>query len=269
MDAHLIESLSSKLSAFNLPTAKKLLQRFNGTCDCCARSVQEAVIDKDGYGESRNVCVDCATLFYSDTGVIGWSKEPKINGKGAGLANTFNMMPMTSAIIPLGGRQKAILFPPPAKHAKIPGKILDFVEMELIQSKLARLIYAVSKVEPPFIYIDDFGRKAFDLVNGLSVTHSLSRLYLCDDTNVTLIDYQASFEIANMLKSINPAKRSAFITVVRRRALGEVTPGEALEAIKEDEVFLACSKLLPTDPHMHLNMLPIINGLIKEMEASR
>lgn len=263
MELHeLSKLLSEHLCSFNQPVVEEMLVAEPGVCACCDNKASH-LVHGSSYGEPRHLCRHCATFFYSNPDVMGYSKPPVKNNQG--LTNTFTVMIKTALAIPLSPGVKPILLPPEGKVNKLPKRLGEYLDVQIIKGDWAKLHYVVENMEPPFIYIGDIGRNSQRFLDNLKITEDVSQVKVCSPSSplTKIVDTVAGKKLAELLVKENPSRRTAFFSVVKGLAHGDISPAKASEIVKQDEVLLACYRLLPGDPHIRLNTLPYISGLIK------
>lgn len=240
----------------------------NEPCTYCGRSAEEfgkmSYQDKDSYKQPVNLCAPCRSFCVTDIDVMGVERYAA-GRKDSPVGNKFGMLPGTGWVYEFKTK-RAVFLAPPGLKKKLPNAFLS--QVETIEMTLGGHLEFLSTLSFPLLYIENFGRKTTDLIQGLTVSLSPKNLVCCSDGGIsssTRVDYQidliAAKSIIELMKDWDPKTKSGFMTMVTRMAYGRMSPQEATALAQKSPDYVAAVKLLPVDPHMRLNILRVIRKL--------
>lgn len=234
-----------------------------GQCDRCGQNVSEGYTSKGAYNiyKTKNQlyhCKSCRSLDVGDPDITGIERQAGTSGNF--VPNKFGMLASAGAVIEIE-TGRAILFAPQKIVDKLPRSFTDQINVrtELGQAQ----IQIVGQCQPPFIYISDFGRKTDALVANLKTTHRHENVYACSDNGVEELNLSAASSIDKHLSEVDEKQFRLFTTTVSQLSRGQVGPMEAGKQLNAYPKLLEAFKLLPVDPHIRLNLIPLLRSLRK------
>lgn len=242
-----------------LPASKE----SNAPCDCCGRN--SAVFGnkihavKDSYKTDCMHCSACESFNVSDIDIMG---VESVRRGGNKVGHKFGMMSGSGCVVTASGH--VVLFTPPGTYIKLPPALLS--QFNVVECTIGGQLEYLNKtsLDYPLVYIQNFGRKTYSLIQGLRWSLSRKALVVCtDDGNdstqeaVNTIDLDKLIEI-NEIRQVLPKKIwTDFKTAMQRLSRGDDTPEvftEKFKKLNSDEL-LKIYRLLPLDPHQRLAII--------------
>lgn len=258
MTTHPVELVYQSLTHIVTPymSAPESVQ---GECSCCKRPVEEfgalGYTLKNSYNQSVMHCLACQSFYVSAPAILG-VESPKNPAK----SQKFGMWPGVGALINIQDLS-AVLLAPPGVVNKFPPAFFDKVNVitATVGEQFEYLFDA--NLQYPLIYIQDFGRKTYELIRSLRISHSGDAVYCCRDmlmTRTNEIAFITNLDNAKALfkkmMAYNRSEISAFIRTVELLAHGHISPIEASGEFKKNNV-TSLVRMLPADPHQRINLM--------------
>jgi len=273
LDKHPVETLFEHLTHI---VAHKLPEPIHheGDCDCCGRPASEfgfkayAGIDSSRLPYIR--CAACECFFVGDVEVLGVERLTKgrKGQPGNKVSHKFGMMAGSGALIESNG--SVTFFTPPGTYKKLPNSFLErFSVIECSSFKQMPVVLGMNLTHP-LLYVQDFGKKTYDLITGLRYSVSESAVIPCTDNGATAFSEPLNtlnLERVRRLLSLSDAmKLSEFSELqknIERLCLGRITPKQFTEYMgkKATDEMMAIYQALPCDPHMRLRLLKLVYDL--------
>lgn len=242
--------------------------RHEGPCNCCGSPAEnfdyKGYPGRDGYKTKYIHCAACESFNLSDIHIVGIERNrvEHPDGSVTGVGHKFGMLSGSGCIVTASGR--VVIFTPPGTYKKLPDSFLN--RFEVLSCTIGGHIEYLSKAELdfPLVYIQNFGRKTKELINGLRWSHSRSAIVICtDDGNsssseqVNTIDLDSLITISVLKKKLPNAVWNSFVGAFRRLSYGVDTPEIFTQKMKkiDSEDLMKIYRLFPLDPHQRLAIL--------------
>lgn len=255
------KSLTSIVTTY-MPAPENVQEK----CSCCERPAKEFGYQgyrlKNCYQQPVTHCPQCQSFFVSAPEILGIENPARPT-----TSQKFGMWVGVGALINVH-ELSAILLAPPGVVNKLPAAFLDKVQVVTATTGQQINYLFEADLQYPLIYIQDFGRKTYELIRSLRVSNSSEALYACCDTLMTRTN-EAIFRInlhqAKMLyeqmKNTENSQSNVFIRTTELLAYGRMSPAKASEAfIKNNVTHLV--RLLPADPHQRLLLMRLLKKVL-------
>lgn len=237
-------------------------ENVQGKCSCCERPAKE--FDHRGYRLLNSYkqpvihCPSCQSFFVSAPDIMGIENPYKPT-----TSQKFGMWSGVGALISVSDLSSVLLAPPGVVN-KLPVIFLSQVNVVTATTNQHIDYLLNTDLQYPVIYIQNFGRKTYELVRSLRVSDTSDALYACCDTLMTRTN-EVSFRInLNQAKVLLEQMRisgrnecSTFIRTVGSLAQGRLSPVEASGIFRKNNV-THLVRLLPSDPHQRLTLLRLL-----------
>ncbi|EDX3117326.1 hypothetical protein AB1D72_003873 [Salmonella enterica subsp. enterica serovar Carswell] len=240
-------------------------EKIQGECSCCERPAKAfgymGYRFINSYKQPVMHCPQCQTFFVSVPDILGLESPQKISSQ------KFGLWPGVGALINVQ-EHSSVLFAPPGVIKKLPPLFTETVNVVTATTSQQFEYLFNADLQYPLIYIRDFGRKTYELVRSLRVSHSGDALYACCDTLMTRTS-EASFVINlnlakilhEQMKMLSNSEVNAFIRAVILLAGCRISPSEASRIFKQSNV-THLVRMLPADPHQRINLLRLLQKVL-------
>lgn len=237
-------------------------QPVTENCSCCGRPASdfgyEGFRQKNSYRQKVTHCIPCQSFFVSAPDIMGVENPKKPN-----TGQKFGMWPGVGAVIEIN-TLRAVLLAPPGIVAKLPPAFFNKVNVEIATSGQHLQYLFNTSLDYPVIYIQDFGRKTYELIRSLRVSYSSNAIYACCDQLMTaqnsvsfVIDISKTKLLHKHMASYGKKEIDIFFRTVSLLASACISPEKASEEFKKYEL-LPLLRALPTDPHQRLTLLRLL-----------
>ncbi|WP_042857922.1 hypothetical protein [Dickeya sp. NCPPB 3274] len=251
------KSLTKILSPYMTPA-----KTVKGKCSSCGRPARDFSFlgyeSKNSYRQDVMHCTACESFFVSAPEIMGVENPKKPN-----TGQKFGMWSGVGALINVN-ECSSVLLAPPGVVEKLPSEFFDMIKVVTATSGQHLEYLFKADLEYPIIYIRDFGRKTYELVRSIRISHSENAIYACQDVLMTpqnevsfVIDLGKAKALHEEMKAFGKKETDAFIRTVSLLASGKITPLEASTEFKKHNV-TSLVKLLPADPHQRINLLNLL-----------
>ncbi|EDV9705270.1 hypothetical protein KX61_001007 [Salmonella enterica subsp. enterica] len=235
-------------------------------CSCCERPAEEfnylGYRLLNSYKQSVIHCPSCQSFFVSAPDIMG-IENPRKPTTG----QKFGMWSGVGALISVSNLS-SVLFAPPDVVNKLPATF--FKQINVITTTTSQHINYLlnTELQYPIIYIQNFGRKTYELVRSLRVSDNSDALYACCDTlmaRTNEVSFRINLNQAKVLLEQMPisgrSKCSSFIRTVESLAQGRISPAEASGIFRANNM-THLVRLLPSDPHQRLTLLSLLKKVL-------
>ncbi|EBZ5771630.1 hypothetical protein EC412_04995 [Salmonella enterica subsp. enterica serovar Redlands] len=161
----------------------------------------------------------------------------------------------------------SVLLAPPGVVNKLPEAFLRQINVVTATTSQHIDYLLNTDLQYPVIYIQNFGRKTYELVRSLRITYGSDALYACCDTLMTRtnevlfrINLDQAKVLLEQMRISGRSECSTFIRTVEFLAQGRISPAEASDIFRKNNV-THLVRLLPSDPHQRIALL----GLLKKV----
>lgn len=241
-------------------------------CTCCGRPAadfnRQAYQGNDSYGSPFNQCAACRAFFVTDVPLMGVERMAGRSTNPVGIK--FGTSKGTGYILELA-TGRSILLVPPKTLAKIPEAFTSKVECVEITTANHIAFIVREGLTFPLLYVENFGVKTAELVNGLSISYSPAALVCCDDSGINstnratkTLDLQRVIKIRDLFNSWEPRVVTAVIAAVSSLTSGRLSPAQITEKAKEIPEIRQLIACLPTDPHQRRFFMSVAKKLISK-----
>lgn len=261
MNHHPVELVYQALTCILAPYLTDT-QPVTGNCSCCGRPAtdfdSEGFEQKNSYGQMVMHCIPCQSFFASAPDIMGVENPKKPN-----TGQKFGMWSGVGAIIEIN-TLRAVLFAPPGVVAKLPPAFFEKVEVVTATSGQHLQYLFNTSINYPAIYIQDFGRKTYELVRSLRASYSDSAIYACCDQLMTaqnsvsfIVDINKAKQLHEQMETYGKKEVDIFIRTVSSLAYARISPEKASEEFKKHGL-VPLLRALPADPHQRLTLLRLL-----------
>ncbi|EAO2687450.1 hypothetical protein E2X65_20360 [Salmonella enterica] len=264
MNAHIIDLVYICLTNIVEPYMPEL-ENVQGKCSCCERPAEafgsRGYRFMNSYKQPVMHCPQCQTFFVSAPDILGLESPKKISSQ------RFGMWPGVGALINIQ-ECSSVLLAPPGVVNKLPPLFFEKVNVVTATAGQQSEYLFNADLRYPLIYIQDFGRKTYELVRSLRVSHSSDAVYACCDTLTTrtneagtIINLEQAKALHAQLKNLDRRATNTFIRTVEFLAYGRISPVDASETFKQNDM-THLVRMLPADPHQRLTLLRILKKVL-------
>ncbi|EIX9725592.1 TPA: hypothetical protein UL576_004046 [Klebsiella pneumoniae] len=261
MNHHPVELVYKALTSILAPYLTDA-KPVTGSCSCCGRPASEfgfkGFEQKNSYGQMVMHCIPCQSFFTSAPDVMG-VENPKKPTTG----QKFGMWSGVGAIIEIN-TLRAVLFAPPGVVAKLPPAFFEKVNVVTATTGQHLQYLFNTNIEYPAIYVQDFGRKTYELVRSLRASYSDNAIYACCDQLMTpqnsvsfVIDLNKAKRLHEQMATYGKKEVDIFIRTVSMLAYARITPEKASDEFTKHGL-VPLLRALPADPHQRLTLLRLL-----------
>lgn len=265
MESHPVELAYKALTSILTPYMAEP-EYVQGKCSCCERPAGEfnycGYRLLNSYKQHVIHCPPCQSFFISAPDIMGIENlyKPTTGQK-------FGMWSGVGALISVNNLSSVLLAPQGVIN-KLPEIFLRQVNVVTATTSQHIDYLLNTDLQYPVIYIQNFGRKTYELVRSLRVSDNCDALYACCDTLMTHMN-EVSFRInlsqtkvlLEQMAVSGRSKRSTFIRTVESLAQGYLSPAEASGIFRKNDV-THLVRLLPADPHQRLTLLNLLKKVL-------
>ncbi|WP_249357591.1 hypothetical protein [Citrobacter sp. wls619] len=264
MTIHSVELVYKSLTSVAIPYMPEP-ETVQGKCSCCERPAEAfgslGYRFMNSYKQPVMHCPQCQTFFVSAPDILGLETPKKISSQ------RFGMWPGVGALINIQ-ECSSVLLAPPGVVNKLPPLFFEKVNVVTATAGQQSEYLFNADLRYPLIYIQDFGRKTYDLVRSLRVSHSSNAVYACCDTlttrtneAATIINLEQAKALHAQLKNLGKRETNTFIRTVEFLAHGRISPVDASATFKKNNM-AHLVRMLPADPHQRLTLLRILKKVL-------
>lgn len=261
MKSHPVELVYKSLTNIVTPYMA-IPENVQEKCSCCERPAKE--FEHQGYRQLNSYkqhvihCPPCQSFFVSAPDIMGIENPYKPT-----TSQKFGMWSGVGVLISVNNLSSVLLAPPGVVN-KLPAVFLRQVNVVTATTSQHIDYLLNTDLQYPVIYIQNFGRKTYELIRSLRVSDSSNALYACCDTLMTHTN-EVSFRInlnqaKVLLEQMAVCGRNecrTFIRTVESLAHGYISPAEASSIFRKNDV-THLVRLLPSDPHQRLTLLNLL-----------
>jgi len=237
--AHPVELVYKSLTSVTIPYMPEP-ENVQGKCSCCERPAEAfgslGYRYMNSYKQPVMHCPQCQTFFVSAPDILGLETPKKISSQ------RFGMWPGVGALINIQ-ECSSVLLAPPGVVNKLPPLFFDKVKVVTATAGQQSEYLFNTNLRYPLIYIQDFGRKTYELVRSLRISYSSDAVYACCDTlttrtneATTVINLKQAKALHAQMKSLDKRKVNIFIRTVEFLAHGRISPLEASDTFKKNHM---------------------------------
>ncbi|EAB8210441.1 hypothetical protein FGH87_26160 [Salmonella enterica] len=261
---HPVEFVYKSLTSMLIPFMPEP-ENVHGKCSCCERPAEAfgslGYRFMNSYRQPVMHCLQCQTFFVSAPDILGLESPKKISSQ------RFGMWPGVGVLINIQ-KCSPVLLAPPGVVNKLPSLFFEKVNVITATASQQPEYLFNADLRYPFIYIQDFGRKTYELVRSLRISYSSDAVYACCDTLMThtneanfIINLEQAKALHAQMKNLGRRETNIFIRTVELLVHGRISPVDASDIFKKNDMAYLV-RMLPADPHQRMTLLRILKKVL-------